>query len=73
MLDFNTALEDMSEDTFLVPALELGIMKSLVAVSLLRPQRELNTTITDMLTIDIKKVTTALLSKAHQFYIISRI
>ena len=73
MLDFNAALEDVPEDTFLIPALELGIMKSLITVGLLWSERELNTTVTNMLTIDIKKVTTALLGKTYQFYIISRI
>lgn len=73
VLDFNAALEDVSENTFLIPALELSIVKPLVAVSLLGPQRELNTTVTNMLTIDSKNITTMLLCKTCQFYIISRI
>ena len=73
VLDFNAALEDVPEDTFLIPALELGIMKPLVTVGLLWSERELQPTVTKILTIDSKNVTTMLLCKTCQFYIAGRI
>jgi hypothetical protein len=73
MLYLKTAFKDMSENSVLVPALELGIVKPLIAFSLLRAQRKSYFSITLILTGNFKNIAASVLSKTRQFYIISRI